>query len=216
MGDKMNKISDLRRNYDLNHLVKENVSDNPFTQFATWFEEAMNGDIYEPNAMILSTVVDNQPKSRTVLLKGFDENGFVFYTNYDSDKGREMEANQKVGLLFYWDKLQRQVRIEGTVSKVSVKDSTAYYHSRPRGSQLGAWASNQSEVIENEQVLVDSLAHFTKKFENEEIIPKPDNWGGYVVAPTKIEFWQGRPSRLHDRLVFDLEGSNWNISRLSP
>jgi pyridoxamine 5'-phosphate oxidase len=216
MSNKLNKISDLRQNYNLNHLVKENVSDSPFDQFETWFEEAMNGDIYEPNAMILSTVENNQPKSRTVLLKGFDDNGFVFYSNYDSHKGQQMDANNKVSILFYWDRLQRQVRVEGSVAKIPEKISEAYFRSRPRSSQLGAWSSEQSKVIESEQVLVDDLAHYTKKFENDEIIPRPKNWGGYVIEPTKIEFWQGRPSRLHDRLVYELQGSDWNIARLSP
>lgn len=216
MSDKPTKISDLRQDYTLNHLVKENVSDNPLTQFATWFEEAVNGDIYEPNAMTLSTVSKNQPKSRIVLLKALEDDGFVFYSNYDSDKGEQMAENNQVSLLFYWDRLQRQVRIEGTVSRISEETSTAYFQSRPRSSQLGAWASNQSEVIENEQVLVDQLEFFTKKFAELEVLPKPENWGGYMVKPSKIEFWQGRPSRLHDRLVFDLVDTNWKISRLSP
>ncbi|MDP5120961.1 MAG: pyridoxamine 5'-phosphate oxidase [Spirosomaceae bacterium] len=216
MSEKLSQISDLRQNYTLNSLLKENVSDNPFTQFAVWFEEAVNGDIYEPNAMILSTVSENQPKSRTVLLKALENDGFVFYSNYDSHKGEQMADNNKVSLLFYWDRLQRQVRIEGTVSRISEEISTAYFQSRPRSSQLGAWASKQSEVIENEQVLVEQLEFFTKKFEGIEVLPKPENWGGYVVNPNKIEFWQGRPSRLHDRLVFDLVDSDWKISRLSP
>lgn len=216
MSEKLSQISDLRQNYTLNSLLKENVSDNPFTQFAVWFEDAVNGDIYEPNAMILSTVSENQPKSRTVLLKALENDGFVFYSNYDSHKGEQMADNNKVSLLFYWDRLQRQVRIEGTVSRISEEISTAYFKSRPRSSQLGAWASKQSEVIENEQVLVEQLEFFTKKFEGIEVLPKPENWGGYVVKPNKIEFWQGRPSRLHDRLVFDLIDSDWKISRLSP
>lgn len=216
MSNKPTQISDLRQNYTLNHLVKENVSDNPLTQFANWFEEAVNGDIYEPNAMTLSTVSKNQPKSRIVLLKALETDGFVFYSNHDSDKGEQMAVNNKVSLLFYWDRLQRQVRIEGTVSRISEETSTAYFQTRPRSSQLGAWASNQSEVIENEQVLVDQLEFFTKKFAGLEVLPKPENWGGYMVKPSKIEFWQGRPSRLHDRLVFDLVDTNWKISRLSP
>ena len=166
--------------------------------------------------MILSTVEDKQPKSRTVLLKGFDENGFVFYSNYDSDKGLQMEANSHVSLLFYWDKLQRQVRIEGTVSRIPESVSESYFQSRPRQSQLGAWASRQSKVIENAQVLVDDLAFYTAKFANAEVISKPLNWGGYVVNPNKIEFWQGRPSRLHDRIVFELDNGDWNTCRLSP
>ena len=216
MSTKSNKIADLRRNYTLNELVEENVSHNPFVQFEEWFEDALSGDIYEPNAMILSTVEDKQPKSRTVLLKGFDENGFVFYSNYDSDKGLQMEANSHVSLLFYWDKLQRQVRIEGTVSRIPESVSESYFQSRPRQSQLGAWASRQSKVIENAQVLVDDLAFYTAKFANAEVISKPLNWGGYVVNPNKIEFWQGRPSRLHDRIVFELDNGDWNTCRLSP
>ncbi len=216
MSEKLTQISDLRQNYSLNQLVERNVSKNPFTQFAAWFEEAANGDIYEPNAMILSTVSQNQPKSRTVLLKALEPDGFVFYSNYDSHKGEQMAENNRVSLLFYWDRLQRQVRVEGTVSMVSEEISTAYFQSRPRSSQLGAWASKQSEVIANEQFLVDQLEFYTQKFADVEVIPKPENWGGYIVKPTKIEFWQGRPSRLHDRLVFDLVDSNWKISRLSP
>lgn len=216
MSTKPTKISDLRKNYTLNELLEENVSESPFDQFHNWFEEAVKGDIYEPNAMSLSTLEGGQPKSRVVLLKGFDKEGFVFYSNYDSHKGIQMTENNKVALLFFWDKLQRQVRVEGEVIKLPESISKAYFNSRPRESQLGAWASKQSEIIENGEVLVKNLAYYTKKFENEKVIPKPQHWGGYCVIPSKIEFWQGRPSRLHDRIVYQLEAGKWNTYRLSP
>lgn len=216
MNQKMTKISALRQDYNLNELLEENVFADPIKQFAKWFEDAAQGDIYEPNAMILSTVKDNQPRSRTVLLKGFSETGFEFYTNYASDKGKEMANQPNVSLLFHWDKLQRQVRIEGKVERLPSVVSDAYYQTRPRGSQVGAWVSEQSEVIESREFLENKLAYFTEKFGEENPIPRPDHWGGYIVKPAKIEFWQGRPSRLHDRLLYTFTGENWKISRLSP
>lgn len=216
MNKKTTVISALRQEYNLNELLEENVYAHPLKQFSTWFEEATAGDIYEPNAMILSTIKDGQPRSRTVLLKGISEVGFEFYSNYDSDKGQEMAVSDKVALLFYWDRLQRQVRIEGVVERLPEAISDAYFSSRPRGSQIGAWVSNQSEVIESKAVLEKKLVEYSEKFGDDATIPRPPQWGGYVVVPTKIEFWQGRPSRLHDRLLYTLMDNSWKISRLSP
>lgn len=214
----MNKasVADLRINYVTNELLERNVSDDPVRQFEIWFKDAKDSGIREPNAMVLSTIEDNKPSSRVVLLKGFDSEGFVFYTNYLSDKGIQMAATPFVSLNFFWDILERQVRIEGTVEKVSENDSDEYYWSRPRGSQIGAWVSNQSSVVETREVLQEKLEFFEDKFKNTEIIPRPPHWGGYLVRPEKIEFWQGRPNRLHDRLLFSHEAAGWKIDRLSP
>lgn len=210
------EISNLRQNYSMNTLNKANVSENPIELFQDWFTDAISSGIIEPNAMVLSTVFENVPRSRTVLLKGMDKNGFVFYTNYNSAKGKEMEINPNVSILFFWDKLERQVRIEGIVDKVLTSISDEYFNSRPRGSQIGAWVSNQSEVIEGVEILEESERFFQEKFQNDEIIPRPPHWGGYLVKPTMIEFWQGRPSRLHDRLRYIKSENDWLIDRLSP
>lgn len=216
MNKKTTNISDLRQEYNLGELHQESSPDDPFKQFGKWFDEAVAGDIYEPNAMVLSTVDEKQPRSRVVLLKGLSTEGFDFYTNYNSHKGNEIAANNTVSLLFYWDRLQRQVRIEGKVVKLPPQVSDEYFSSRPRGSQLGAWVSDQSEVIDNKKVLEDKQLLLTNKFGEELPIPRPEHWGGYRVIPERIEFWQGRPSRLHDRILYTLEGNQWSISRLSP
>ncbi len=214
----MNKasVADLRINYVTNELLEKNVFNDPVRQFEIWFKDAKDSGIREPNAMVLSTIEDNKPSSRVVLLKGFDSEGFVFYTNYLSDKGIQMAETPFVSLNFFWDILERQVRVEGTVEKVSEKDSDEYYWSRPRGSQIGAWVSNQSSVVETREVLQEKLDYFEAKFKDMEVIPRPPHWGGYLVRPEKIEFWQGRPNRLHDRLLFSHDGDAWKIERLSP
>jgi pyridoxamine 5'-phosphate oxidase len=209
-------LANLRNNYTLNELLENNVSTNPIIQFSVWFKDAINAELVEANAMVLSTIKDSKPSARVVLLKGFDEKGFVFFTNYNSHKGLELKGNSAACLTFFWDKLERQVRIEGLIEKVSSEDSDAYFWSRPRESQIGAWVSEQSAVIEGREMLDEKLAFFQQKFENEVIIPRPQHWGGYVLKPQTIEFWQGRPNRLHDRLLYTHENDSWKIERLSP
>jgi pyridoxamine 5'-phosphate oxidase len=209
-------VANLRNNYTLNELSENIVSKNPYIQFAEWFKDALEAKLVEANAMVLSTIKDGRPSARVILLKGFDENGFVFYTNYKSHKGQELAVNNAACLTFFWDKLERQVRIEGFMEKVSEQDSDEYYWSRPRESQIGAWVSSQSEVISGRDILDEKLAFYQKEFENLEVIPRPPHWGGYVLKVERIEFWQGRPNRLHDRILFTQEGDNWKIERLSP
>lgn len=214
----MNKtdVAALRQSYTRNELLEENVLENPIKQFGKWFTEALNAQILEPNAMILSTVSDGKPHGRVVLLKGFDENGFSFYTNYKSNKGSEVAETPFASLTFFWGDLERQVRIEGSIEKVSGVESDEYYHSRPRGSQVGAWVSNQSSVIAGREVIEQRLAELENEFKDLELIPRPAHWGGYCVNPERIEFWQGRPNRLHDRILFTKIGEDWKIERLSP
>ena len=214
----MNKtdIAALRQSYSQNELLEENVLENPIKQFGKWFKEALDVQILEPNAMTISTVSDGKPHARIVLLKGFDENGFTFYTNYQSNKGNEVAQTPFVSLTFFWGDLERQVRIEGSIEKVSEVESDDYFHSRPRGSQIGAWVSNQSSVIVGREIIEQRLAEFENEFKNVEIIPRPIHWGGYCVNPERIEFWQGRPNRLHDRILFTKFGDDWKIERLSP
>ena len=210
-------IASIRKEYTRAELSERSVLKNPFNQFEKWFQEALNSEIEEPTAMVLSTVNgDGQPYQRTVLLKTFNEQGFVFYTNYNSRKASHLNENPKVSLLFPWYTLERQVAITGTVEKVSAKESLKYFLSRPTGSQLGAWVSNQSEVITSRSILESRLAQMKQKFKDGKI-PLPDHWGGYRVIPGSIEFWQGRKSRLHDRIFFEQQSEdNWKISRLSP
>ncbi|GLX79644.1 pyridoxine/pyridoxamine 5'-phosphate oxidase [Thalassotalea insulae] len=191
-------------------------STSPFELFQLWFDDANKSGILLPEAMSVSTSDHNgQPSSRMVLLKSFDEQGFVFYTNYGSRKHQELSANNKVALLFHWNVLQRQVRIEGTIEKTSTEQSAQYFHSRDRGSQIGAWASKQSNKICGSNELKDRVAHFEKKFAGQEV-PLPDFWGGLRVKPHYIEFWQGRASRLHDRVCFEKQGDNWQQFKLHP
>lgn len=189
---------------------------DPFSLFDQWFNEANKSGILLPESMSVSSCSsDGQPSSRMVLLKEFDQQGFVFYTNYGSRKSHELEENQKVALLFHWNVLQRQVRIEGNVEKVSAEQSANYFHSRDRGSQVGAWASKQSQQLQHENELKERVAHFTDKFSGQEV-PLPEFWGGWRVKPHYIEFWQGRASRLHDRLCFEKDGENWQQFKLHP
>ena len=211
-------IADLRQNYTLAGLSETDLNSNPIEQFDIWFQQALNADLIEPNAMTLATATpDGKPTARIVLLKGVSERGFVFYTNYESQKGQQLIANPYAALVFLWDKLERQIRIEGKVEKLTESESAQYFHSRPKASQLGAWASDQSRVIPNREVLEQKLADLEEQYSDDATVPLPEHWGGFRVVPNRIEFWQGRPSRLHDRLLYDLQADgNWSIKRLSP
>ncbi len=211
-------VADLRQNYTLGELTETNVESNPIQQFKLWFEQAVAADIMEPNAMTLATATpDGKPTARIVLLKGFDERGFVFYTNYQSLKGQQAIANPQAALVFFWDRVQRQVRIEGKIAKVSPEESDCYFFSRPLGSQIGAWVSPQSQVIPDREFLAAKQQEIEDKYQNQDQISRPEHWGGFRVVPEVIEFWQGRPNRLHDRLVYRLQSDNsWIVERLSP
>ena len=212
----MKDLSSIRQEYMQHELSEKDVSRDPFDQFAKWFDETLNAEIKEPTAMVLATAgVSGMVTQRTVLLKEFDPEGFVFYTNYKSRKAKQLEENAQASLLFPWYPLERQVAIIGKVEKVSTAQSAKYFLSRPVGSQMGAWISNQSEVITSRSILEAKLAEIKQKFKDGKI-PLPGFWGGYRVIPTSIEFWQGRPSRLHDRIRYTREDTSWQIERLSP
>ena len=212
----MTKIADLRKNYTQAGLLESDIGANPFEQFRLWFEQAVAADILEPNAMTVATVTDQgKPSARIVLLKDFDDRGFVFYTNYNSQKGVELQNCPHAALVFLWGDLERQVRIEGKTEFVSESEATGYFHSRPASSQLGAWASEQSTVIADRSILEQKLQQLEVEYQDRQI-PKPPHWGGVRVVPQEIEFWQGRPSRLHDRLRYQLVDGLWQIDRLAP
>jgi len=219
----MSSIADLRQEYNLKGLSERDVSPEPFLQFEHWFQDAIQAGIPEPNAMVLATVdASLRVSSRVVLLKGLDDSssplahrGFIFFTNYESRKGKAIKDCSFVSVTFPWISLQRQVHIAGKISKVTRKETEVYFATRPRESQLGAWASRQSEVIESRQVLEQAFQEFSQKFEHQEI-PAPESWGGYRLTPERIEFWQGRVSRLHDRICYTKVENNWKIERLSP
>jgi pyridoxamine 5'-phosphate oxidase len=209
-------VADLRKEYTRAGLTESDVASDPVEQFRRWFDEALEADLHEPNAFVLATATrDGLPSARVVLLKGLDERGFVFYTNYEGRKGRELEENPRAALLFYWGELERQVRVEGTVSRTSEEESDAYYASRPRGSRLGAWASEQSRVVEGREFLEDRIGDLEAEYEGREV-PRPAFWGGYRVEPEAVEFWQGRENRLHDRIVYRREDGGWKTERLQP
>jgi pyridoxamine 5'-phosphate oxidase len=209
-------IADLRRDYTLQSLLETDVDRNPIGQFQQWFAQAVEAQVPEPNAMTLATASpDGIPAARIVLLKEVDDRGFTFFTNYHSDKGKELDRNPQAALVFLWHELERQVRIQGCVERVEVQDSDRYFASRPHNSRLGAWASHQSEVIPDRTVLDQRLAKLQVEYEGREV-PRPDYWGGFRVIPQTIEFWQGRSNRLHDRIRYRLQDGGWCIERLSP
>jgi pyridoxamine 5'-phosphate oxidase len=209
-------IQNLRQDYLAAELAEQDVDRDPIAQFQSWFKDAIGAQLYEPNVMTLATSDRfGRPSARIVLLKGVDKDGFVFFTNYQSSKGQHLLENPQAALVFFWAELQRQVRIEGVVSKVADEVSDAYFHSRPAGSQIGAVASPQSKVISDRSLLENKVTELTAQYAGREI-PRPLSWGGYLVEPTKIEFWQGRSSRLHDRIVYELIDGSWIINRLAP
>ena len=210
-------LTSLRQEYNCKGLVKEELSSDPFHQFEKWFEEYVQTSLPEANAMVLATVSEaGEPSSRTVLLKYFDDQGLVFFTNYGSKKAKQIEGNSNVALLFPWFLLERQVKIEGIASKISTTESLAYFINRPRGSQLGAWCSHQSNIISSRSMLENKFEELKLKFQNK-TIPLPSFWGGYRIVPKQFEFWQGRSNRLHDRFVYALNDDNkWSLDRLSP
>ena len=223
-----NEIADIRKDYKLASLEEADVAANPIDQFTRWWNEAVASQIDEVNAMTLATAnTAGIPAARIVLLKGYHPNGFIFFTNYESDKGKNLAQNPHAALVFFWKELERQIRIQGTVEKVSAEESDRYFNSRPASSRIGAWASPQSAVIENRLVIEQNVERYSSIFANDSI-ERPDHWGGYIVKPTSIEFWQGRSSRLHDRIRYTLENSsynastdtktdlNWKIERLAP
>ncbi|MBK7433135.1 MAG: pyridoxamine 5'-phosphate oxidase [Chitinophagaceae bacterium] len=213
----MPAIADIRKEYMKQSLLEEEVEQDPFSQFGKWWDEAVKSEVEEANAMTLATATaDGKPSARIVLLKAATPQGFVFYTNYSSHKGQQLAENPLACLVFFWTSLERQIRIEGTVEKVSEGESDEYFHSRPSDSRLGAWASPQSSVIPSRDTIEENLAHYLKKYP-EGHIPRPPHWGGYLVRPVQIEFWQGRPSRLHDRILYTLQpDGGWKIERLAP
>ena len=218
----MSKLSNkelqaLRQEYLMEELDESHINPDPIQQFNYWLSEALQAEIPEPNAMVLSTVnLENRPTGRVVLLKGVESGNFIFFTNYESQKGKEMEQHPFAALTFNWLMLQRQIRIEGRIEKISPEDSTAYFQSRPKGSQIGAWASNQSSIIPSRQPLEEKVAKLQEEYKNADILPRPPHWGGYQLIPDKIEFWQGRASRLHDRFQFSKTQSTWTYYRLAP
>jgi len=214
--DEKISLADMRMNYTSSPFDETHVLKNPIAQFKVWFDEAVLSKIDEPNAMTLATVSNEGfPNARIVLLKEFDKNGFVFYTNYSSHKGIELELNRSAALVFFWKELIRQVRIKGKIERVTREESEEYFHSRPRESQLGAWASKQSSEIPDRKFLENRFQKLQNEFEGK-VIPLPPFWGGYRVIPFEIEFWQGRESRLHDRILYTLIDNDWKINRLSP
>ena len=210
------EIADIRKDYKQHSLNEADVAADPFEQFGRWWNDAIAAEVEEVNAMTLATASkDGIPSARIVLLKGYDEQGFVFFTNYESTKGKELMANPNAALVFFWRELERQVRIEGRVEKVSSEESDEYFHSRPEGSRIGAWSSPQSAIITNRTIIETNVTQYSKRFEGHEI-PRPEHWGGYRVIPNKFEFWQGRSSRLHDRFQYTKDQEQWLRNRLAP
>lgn len=211
-------LADLREDYGMAEFGEENCETNPIVQFERWFKDAQAAQIKEPNAMVLATATpDARPSARVVLLKEVSDLGFVFYTNYTSRKAEDLETNPRCALTFYWGELERQVRVEGEARRSSREQSEAYFRTRPKGSKLGAWASHQSKLLLNRQVLETRLAELQARYADRDEIPAPEFWGGYCVLPQSVEFWQGRPNRLHDRIRYRRKGeSEWVIERLSP
>lgn len=211
-------LASIRRNYEHDPLLEQDVPDNPNELFREWINNAIETGGLDPNAMTLATVdQSHKPHARIVLLKGHDDSGFVFFTNYQSAKGQELACNTQAALVFWWETVERQVRVEGHIEQLSAEESTDYYQSRPRGSQLGAWISKQSQVIPDREWLSMRSEQLAQDFDGQNILPRPEHWGGYRVVPELIEFWQGQPSRLHDRLRYRLnDDQSWTLERLSP
>ena len=207
-----------RKSYERDALDEHGIASDPFHQFTTWYDEAVAAGLPEPEAMTLSTAtLEGRPSARIVLLRGYDERGFCFFSNYASQKGRELAANPHAAVTFHWVELERQVRIVGRIDKLSASESDAYFQSRPSQSRIGAWSSPQSEVIASRDTLEQLVKEYQEKYSDESAIPRPEHWGGYRVIPERIEFWQGRPSRLHDRLRFSrIEQEAWTLERLAP
>lgn len=209
-------IADIRKDYKQHSLNEADVAADPFAQFDRWWNEALAAEVDEVNAMTLATATKTGiPSARIVLLKGYDQNGFVFFTNYESTKGKELQDNPYAALVFFWKELERQVRIEGRVEKVSAAESDEYFHSRPEGSRIGAWSSPQSAIIASRTIIETNVEQYTKRFAGH-TIPRPEHWGGYRVIPTAFEFWQGRSSRLHDRFKYTPLNKGWKTERLAP
>lgn len=209
-------VAEIRREYAREELLEENVDPDPIKQFSVWFEQALHSRVIEPNAMSLATATEEaKPSVRIVLLKGFDKEGFRFFTNYTSRKGRELDANPYASLCFFWPELERQVRIEGSVKRVSRRESEEYFKTRPRLSRLGAWASEQSSELSSRKELEDNFKKLRDKYEDRPI-PTPDFWGGFCLEPNAVEFWQGREGRMHDRLLYEKKSGKWKLKRLSP
>jgi pyridoxamine 5'-phosphate oxidase len=209
-------IADIRKDYKLKSLQEEDVQKDPIEQFSSWWNEAVTSQIDEVNAMTLATATKTGlPSARIVLLKGFNADGFMFFTNYLSKKGKELAENPNAAVVFFWKELERQVRIEGNVEKVSEEISADYFITRPVASQIGAWSSEQSTVIESRKVIEENVIRYQQKF-GKRSIPKPPYWGGYILKPVKVEFWQGRRSRLHDRILYTKQNEEWKIERLAP
>jgi pyridoxamine 5'-phosphate oxidase len=209
-------INTLRHDFSKQTLDESDVNKSPFLQFEKWFKEAVDAHVNEPNAMTVATAsTSGMPAARILLLRNFNENGFVFYSNYVSRKGEEIAANPQCALLFFWPELERQVRIEGILEKQTAEESDIYFNTRPRTSKLGAWTSPQSKVVANRKALDDAYEEMSKQYPTDNV-PRPPHWGGYVLKPSSIEFWQGRPSRMHDRILYTAVNSNWKIERLAP
>ena len=212
----MNRVpSNIRKEYKKSKLIESEINFNPLIQFKLWFEEALKSNVAQPNAMVLSTIKGQKPVSRIVLLKEIEDYGYVFYSNYNSSKAKDIRKNPCASLLFWWEILERQVRIEGKIEKVSQEQSISYFKTRPRESQLGAWASNQSEPISGRQELDNIKYNLEKKFKNKNVT-KPENWGGFRLIPERFEFWQGRENRMHDRMTYLKLNGDWEINRLAP
>jgi len=213
----MQNLADLRKDYALATLDISTVASNPFKQFEQWFGEAQHSQVLEPNAMTLATVNEfGRPSARIVLLKGLEEDKFVFYTNYQSAKGHDLDKNPACAITFFWPEMERQIRIEGVAERQNNEKSEQYFQSRPRASQISAWASPQSTVVKDRTILEERAAQIETKFTGQEKLPKPNQWGGYKIEPLSIEFWQGRTGRLHDRILYTKTTDTWKISRLAP
>lgn len=216
MEDLRNYLNTIRRDFAKQTLDEGDVNANPIFQFEKWFEEAVGAQVIDPNAMTICTATnEGKPSARIVLLRSINENGFIFYTNYASRKGTEIAMNPNCALVFFWPELERQIRIEGVLQKQTAEESNMYFNSRPRESKIGAWVSEQSKVISNREVLNIEYEKLSKKYPDENV-PCPPHWGGYLLKPQSIEFWQGRPDRLHDRILYTKENNSWKIERLSP